>query len=180
LSVRHTQDKFLGLGGSNSLWVQYAQGSAGLNSNFGSLTADSRSKSFRIVESFTWQAGALGGQAMALWGQDRAPDGAGVVQKQTNISVGARASYAFTKNFKLLGEAGYSQIKPEGAATKKLAKVTIAPTLSTGPGFWNRPELRLYVTHAKWNDPAGNVTGQPAFDGRTSGTSYGAQVEIWF
>jgi hypothetical protein len=27
---------------------------------------------------------------------------------------------------------------------------------------------------------AGNVTGQAAFNGKTTGTSYGAQVEMWF
>jgi maltoporin len=53
--------------------------------------------------------------------------------------------------------------------------------LSTGPGFWNRPELRLYVTHARWKNVTGDVvTGSPAFAGKESGTSYGAQVEMWF
>ena len=33
---------------------------------------------------------------------------------------------------------------------------------------------------AKWNEAAGNITGQDAFIGKTSGTSYGAQVEIWY
>jgi len=36
------------------------------------------------------------------------------------------------------------------------------------------------VTTAKWNAAAGNVTGQAAFAGETSGTSYGAQVEVWY
>jgi len=178
LSVRHTQAGFLG--GGNSLWLQYAQGSAGLNSNFGDLKADSRTKSWRVVESFDWQQGALGGQAMAMWGQQRGPDAGGTIVKQSHLSVGGRASYALSKNFKLLAEVGHSQIKPEGAATQKLTKVTFAPALTTGPGFWNRPELRLYVTHARWNAAAGNVTGVAGFAGKTSGTSYGAQVEIWF
>lgn len=178
LTLEHTQDKFLGLGGANMLWLQYAQGSAGLDGNFGGLAAGSDVKSLRVVESFTWQAGPLGGQALALWQSDKV---AGV--KTDSMTVGGRASYAFTKNFKLVAETGYSQKKPEGGATQKLAKFTLAPTLSTGPGFWNRPELRLYVTTAKWNDAAnaaatGGVTG--VGDGATKGTSYGAQVEIWF
>ncbi len=179
LTLQHTQDKFLGLGGSNNLWLQYAQGSAGLDGNFGGLSAGSGVKSLRLVESFTWQVGALGGQAQALLQNDKANG-----SKSTSMSVGGRLSYAFTKNFKLVGEAGYSQIKPDGSPTQKLTKFTLAPTLATGPGFWNRPELRLYVTTAKWNDAAnaaagtGGVTGLG--DGKTSGTSYGAQVEIWF
>jgi maltoporin len=179
LSVRHTQDGLLG--GGNSLWLQFAQGSAGLNSNYGNLAADSRTKSWRIADGFNWQQGPFGGQAFAMWAQHRSPDAVtGVVTKQTDTSLGGRISYALTKNFKLLAELGHSEIKPEGQETQKLTKFTFAPTLSTGPGFWNRPELRLYVTHAKWNAAAGNVTGKAAFDGKTSGTSYGAQVEIWY
>ena len=105
-------------------------------------------------------------------------DGAGV--RTTSASLGGRVSYAFTRNFKLVTEAAYSQYKPENAPTAKLAKLTIAPTLATGPEFFSRPEFRLYVTTAKWNGPAGNVTGQAAFDDNTTGTSYGAQVEWWF
>ena len=180
LSVRHVQDGIFG--GGNSLWVQYAQGTASLDSNFGDLSADSRTKAWRIVESPNWQFGAFGGQAILLWKTQKAPDATtGQILKTTATSLGGRVSYALTKNFKLLGEIGHSEIKPEGQATAKLTKYTFAPTLATGPGFWNRPELRLYVTHATWSGVAGSVvTGESVFDGRTSGTSYGAQVEIWF
>jgi len=104
--------------------------------------------------------------------------------KVNSSTLGGRGSYAFTKNFKLLAEVGLSQKKPEASASQKLSKFTLAPTLSTGPGFWKRPELRLYVTTAKWNSAAnaaagaGGVTG--AGNGKTSGTSYGAQAEMWF
>lgn len=175
LTLQHTQDKFLGLGGANNLWLQYAQGSAGLDGNFGGLTAGSDVKSFRLVESFTWQVGALGGQAQAMFQNDKA---AGA--KTDSLSVGGRASYAVSKNFKLVAEAGYATKKPDGAPTQKLAKLTFAPTLATGPGFWNRPELRLYVTTAKWNAAAGAVAANGLPAGRTTGTSYGAQVEVWF
>ncbi|MEW6706349.1 MAG: carbohydrate porin [Pseudomonadota bacterium] len=180
LSLRHTQDGVFG--GGNSLWLQYAQGTAALNSNFGSLAADSRTKAWRVVESPSWQFGAFGGQAMLLLQQQKSPDATtGNIVKQTNVSLGGRVSYALTKNFKLLGEIGHSEIKPDGGSTQKLTKYTFAPTIATGPGFWNRPELRLYVTHAKWSGVAGSVvTGESVFDGKTSGTSYGAQVEIWF
>ncbi len=175
-TVQHNQDKFLGLGGSNTLWLQAAQGSANINGNFGDLSAGSDVKSWRVIESFTWQQGPFGGQALALWQQDRSNTNG----KLRSASVGGRASYALTRNFKLVGELGHSQQKPQGAATAKLTKLTLAPTLSTGPDFWNRPELRLYVTTARWNDAAGNLTGQSAFAGQTHGTSFGAQAEIWF
>lgn len=181
LSLQHNQDNVLGLGGGNTLWLQYAQGSAGLDANFGNLAAPSGSKSFRIVESLTWQLGPLGGQAQAMWQNDK--DGVSGV-KTNSATIGGRASYALSKHLKFLAEAAYSQKKPDNAATQKLAKLTLGPALSTGPGFWNRPELRLYVTTAKWNEAAnaaagpGGVTG--IGDGKTRGTSYGAQVEMWF
>jgi maltoporin len=171
LQAIHNQAKFLG--GANTFWLQYAQGSAGLDGNFGTATADSSVKSFRAIESFTWQLGKFGGQAIALYQQDKDGD-----DKTSSMSLGGRASYAMTKNFKLVSELGYSQKKPDGAATQKLTKFTFAPTLAVGEGFWSRPELRAYVTTAKWNDAAGDITGLG--DGKTSGTSYGLQAEIWF
>ena len=182
LSLQHNQD-IAGLGGGNTLWLQYAQGSAGLDGNFGKMTAPSGAKKFRLVESLAWQVGAFGGQAVALIGQ-HSKDDVALTPKYNELSVGGRVSYALSKNFKLVSEAGYMQKKPDGSATQKLAKFTFAPTLSTGPGFWNRPELRLYVTTAKWNGAANSAAGLAGLtglnNGKTTGTSYGAQAEIWF
>ena len=180
LSFQHIQDLKV-IGGKNTLWLQFAQGSAGLDGNFGSMTSPNGVKKWRIVESPTWQMGPFGGQGDLIFGHHDADLGA---PKFTELSVGGRGSYAVTKNFKLVAEAGYMQKKPDGQATQKLAKFTFAPTLSTGPDFFNRPELRLYVTTAKWNAPANAATGINGLtglgDGKTKGTSYGAQAEIWF
>jgi maltoporin len=135
------------------------------------------------VESLAWQMGAFGGQAVALYGQHDKDDVNGTA-KFKEISVGGRGSFALTNNFKLVAEAGYMQKKPDGSGTQKLSKFTFAPTLSAGPGFWARPELRLYVTTAKWNDAANAANGAGGLtgfgDNKTKGTSYGAQAEIWF
>jgi maltoporin len=177
LTARHDQKNLFGSEGLNNvLFLQFAEGSTALNANFDDLTRASKNKSWRIVESVNWQKGALGGQAMLLWASEQDKTGL----KTTSGSVGGRVSYAVTKNFKLLTEVGYSQVKPEGGETAHLTKVTFAPTLAVGPGFFDRPEFRLYVTHANWNAAAGNVTGEPGYDNKTSGTSYGAQVEWWF
>ena len=161
--------------------LQYAQGAAGLNGNFASLTNESNVKSMRIVDAFWWQAGPLGGQIYGMFQNDKAGG-----KKTDSFSVGGRVSYAFTKNFKLVSELGHSERKPEGSATQKLSKFTLAPTLSIGQGFWSRPELRLYVTSASWNKAANaaagpnGVIGIDKYKDKTSGTSYGAQFEIWF
>lgn len=175
LSIEHTQDNFLGWGGGNHLWLQTATGSGALNQGFGNLTAPSSTKAWRIVESFTFQQGALGGQTLALYQQDKSDAGT-----TTSTSLGGRISYAMGKNLKWLAEVGLSSKKPDGGSAQHLTKVTVGPALSTGPDFWKRPELRFYVTQASFNAAAAAdaANGLPA--GKTSATSYGAQVEIWF
>ena len=182
LSLQHKQD--IGVfGGVNTLWAQFATGSAGLDGNFGTMTAPTSVKKWRLVESATWQAGPWGGQAVAIYGQ-HGKDDVNATAKYTEISIGGRTSYAVTRNFKLVAEAGYMEKKPDGSSTQKLGKFTFAPTLSTGPGFFTRPELRLYVTTARWNAAANAGAGLDGLtglgDGKTRGTSYGAQAEIWF
>jgi len=182
ISLEHKQE-LNGLGGANTAWLQYAQGSAGLDANFGTKGANSSYKQWLAVESLTWQVGPFrrpGGGAVRPARQGRGHN----VAKYNEMSVGGRGSFAITKNFKLVGELGYMEKKPDGSATQKLTKFTFAPTLSTGPGFFNRPELRLYVTAAKWNDAANAAAGSGGLtgfgDGKTKGTSFGAQAEIWF
>ncbi|HMC14637.1 MAG TPA: carbohydrate porin [Albitalea sp.] len=175
-TARHDQSKLFGTSLNNMIWLQFAAGSAALNANFGDLASPTSSKSWRIVESINWQSGPFGGQALAIAASEQ--DALGVKTKSGTL--GGRISYALSRNFKMLAELGVSQAKPDGGETQRLTKLTIAPTLSVGPDFWSRPEVRLYVTTAKWNAAAGNVTGQPAFANKTSGTSYGAQVEWWF
>lgn len=173
-SLRH--DQKLGGGLSNTLWAQVATGSASLESNFGDLRRKSSAKSLRLVESLAWQSGAFGGQALALVG--RSEDSAGV--STSAATLGGRVSYGVTRNFKLVAEAGFSRYQTDGSPAARLTKFTFAPTLSVGNGFWDRPELRLYVTTARWSAGAGNVTGQPGFADKARGTSAGAQVEWWF
>jgi len=173
VSFEHTQDKFFG--GGNHIWLQYSQGSTNLNQGFGSEVADSSAKSWRIVESPSWQIGAFGGQAIALYQHDKFDGG-----KKDSMTIGGRGSYALSKNVKFLTEIGYSQIKPSGGDTEQLTKITVGPALSTGPDFWKRPELRLYVTYADFNRAAADDLNNGLPVGKTNGTSYGAQVEIWF
>lgn len=182
LSLQHTQD-IASIGGGNTLWLQYAQGSAGLDGNFGDLTAPSGAKKARLVESVAWQVGNFGGQAVALVGKQD-DNTLTATPGFTEVSLGGRASYALTKNFKLLAEVGHMEKKPDSGATQKLTKFTFAPAIATGPEFFKRPELRLYVTTAKWNAAANAAAGPNGLtglnNGKTSGTSFGLQAEIWF
>jgi maltoporin len=173
VSIEHVQDKFFG--GGNHLWVQYSSGSTAINQGFGTETANSGTKSYRIVESPSWQIGAFGGQAIALYQHDETDSGS-----VKSFSLGGRGSYALTKNLKFLTELGFSQRKPDGSETQNLTKLTVGPAISTGPDFWKRPELRLYVTYADFNKAAALDPANGLPTNKTNGTSYGAQVEIWF
>ena len=174
LTAEHVQDKFFG--GGNHIWLQYAQGSTNINQGFGNATADTNTKTWRVVESPSWQVGAFGGQAIAMYQHDEAAGGV----KWNSYSLGGRGSFGITKNLKFLTEIGFSGRKPNNGSQENLTKVTIGPALSTGPDFWKRPELRLYVTYADFNKAAAQdaQNGLPA--NKTNAVSYGAQVEIWF
>jgi len=60
----------------------------------------------------------------------------------------------------------------------------LRPAWSKGEGCWSRPELRLFVTHARWNAAANDAAGAGGLaglgDNKTSGTSVGVQLETWW
>jgi maltoporin len=171
ISFQHNQDGILG--GANTLWLQFAKGTAGLNAGNGDATATSAAKSWRIVESMQWVTGPLTGQALAVYANHK--DNTGLTTKDSTI--GGRMAYALTNNFKLQGELGLSRIKPDGGETQNLTKFTIAPTLTVGPNFYDRPEFRLYATFAHLNDAA--ILANPVYT-KNSDHSFGVQVEMWF
>ncbi|MFL6698829.1 MAG: maltoporin [Vitreoscilla sp.] len=172
-TVEHVQDKFFG--GGNHIWAQYSQGSTNINQGFGNALADSGTKTYRIVESPSWQIGSFGGQAIALYQHDKTD-----TTSWNSYSIGGRGSFAMSKNLKFLTEVGYSNRKESGGPSENLTKVTIGPALSTGPDFWKRPELRLYATFASFNRAAAEDPQNGLPTNKTSAVSYGAQVEIWF
>ncbi|MGK5051595.1 maltoporin [Janthinobacterium sp. RB2P8] len=187
LSAFHRQAKVFG--GGNTFGVQYGVGpgvgGAG-NGQFGASgdTGDgSDRKRTRVFNDMAIQPMAnFGMEFVALWQKDES----NATGSSTWTSVGVRPVYAFTDNFKLVGELGTDRVTQAGGLpAKRLTKLTIAPTISAGPGLWSRPELRAFVTYGKWNDAAtasvnaSNNSG-PIYNNNTSGTSYGFQVETWF
>lgn len=199
LSAQHYQHNLFELGGGNTVWLQYAKGSVTLNGSFakafnnpgtagndwlpdetGAIWAESHdsAKAWRIADTFTWQVGNFGGQVLAHFQENRVPH-LNLPYKVRSTNFGGRVAYSFTTNFKLVGEAGVASKKIGGNDVQRLSKFTIAPTLTTGKGFFDRPELRLYYTRANWNDAAAaGGNGLPA--GETSGNRYGVQAEIWW
>jgi maltoporin len=172
LGLQHNQAKIL-LGGDNTLWAQWAQGSAYLDGGVGGATDDSSKKRWRIADSLAWVNGPLTGQTLVQFGEEKSAGGA----KRTYNSIGGRAAYAMTKNFKLQAELGMANSKPSsGAASQRVTKFTIAPTLTVGQNYYDRPELRFYFSAYNFNDAYKAAQGQS----KTSRTSAGFQAEIWF
>ncbi|MGH8353926.1 MAG: maltoporin [Pseudomonas sp.] len=185
LSAQHKQQAFLG--GVNTLALQYGRGPGTGLGYTGDPTLDNSNKSWRVVEFFDWQVTPrLGGQVELVYQKDKRDAGA----DQDWLSLGGRTSYAFTEQFKLVGELGHDRVEaPDG--TRTLSKFTVAPTWSpAGPGFWERPEIRLYYTYAQWNQAAQRAASQlaagsalsdsGAFGSARHGSNFGVQVEYWW
>ena len=178
VSVSHNQSNFLMSGLNNALFLQTSNGHARIDGQFESIDGVSAGKTVtRIADSLSWQMGAFGGQTLLSY-QTNKDDKTGVETKDT--SLGGRISYAFTKNFKLLVDAATTTRTGNGP-DQRLDKLTIAPTLSVGPDFYSRPELRLYVTMSNWNDAAAAANASSfGAGGKTSRTVAGIQYEIWW
>ncbi|MBX3607518.1 MAG: carbohydrate porin [Piscinibacter sp.] len=171
ISLQHNQANLFA-GGDNTFWAQYATGSAYLNMGFGGGTDDNDKKRWRLTDAMTWVKGPLTGQAMVSFGEEKTGD----VKRKYN-QIAGRVAYAMTKNFKLQAELGTAAQKPtDGAQTQRVTKFTIAPTLTVGPNYYDRPELRFYVSTFKFNDAYQAAQGQT----KSNKTAAGFQAEIWF
>ncbi|ACO78894.1 LamB type porin [Azotobacter vinelandii CA] len=186
VAVQHKQEGFLG-GKYNTFALQYGEGAGTRLGYTGDSELDKENKSWRMVEYFDWQTTErFGGQFQLVYQKDVRPDG----DNMRWLSVGVRPVYAFTETFKVSAEIGHDQIKATDG-TRKLTKFTIAPTWSPGgPGFWARPELRLYYTYATWNEaaqraatemnPESALSETGAFGTDRHGGNFGVQVEYWW
>ena len=178
ISVSHNQKDFFVKGLSNALFVQGSRGHARIDGQFEAIDGTSAGKRvFRIADSLAWQSGRFGGQALVGYQTSKAD----LTNAETkDFSLGARGSYAFTKHFKGLAELSTTTRKGAGAE-QRLSKATLAAALALNEDFWSRPELRLYVTKAHWNQAAAaaNATTFGA-NGKTSRTLVGVQYEVWW
>ena len=131
-------------------------------------------KQFRIVDALNWQSGPFGGQAFIGY-QTLRPSDTGVTTE--NFGIGGRVSYGVSQHVKLYGEANYGTLQTEGTATQRLHKETLGIAVAPNTKFWTRPELRLYVSHVSGNDA---VRDAGIFNGRSSATLAGLQIEAWW
>jgi maltoporin len=200
VTLLHNQDAF---GGGNTIGVQYGvgPGTGGYGNNdrigaSGPTSADSGVTRTRVFDHLWIQpTDKFGAEFIALMqtdvGDASAPLKLGGTQTaigtSTWTSLGVRPSYVLRRHLKLVAELGTDNVTvPNGGSAEQMTKLTIAPTIALDSGYWSRPELRFYFTHAVWNDAAKNAVNPPPtsgvnpIGGTTSGTSVGVQVEAWW
>ncbi|MBW8828422.1 MAG: carbohydrate porin [Burkholderiales bacterium] len=124
---------------------------------------------------------------LSALGEYRLTSNAGVDSKW--IALGARTDTHISGPFRVLVELGTDSVKPDNAPTLNMTKLTVAGAVSAGKDAWSRPTLRLFVTHAVWNEAARQVLGDNWINGerlrqvygdQKSGTSIGVQTEAWW
>jgi maltoporin len=178
--LEHTQSNLFGNGYNKLAFVYGSKLGAGYEwaPTYSGGTEDAEGKnSWRVHETFFFDVPNtnVSGMATASYATISNKDGSDTKW----VSFGVRPQYAFNDNFSLAAEAGYDQGKAGDSATRKLAKLTIAPQLSLSRGFWARPVFRAFATYAKWNAPMGTVANG-VFGDDEHGMTYGVQVEAWW
>lgn len=102
----------------------------------------------------------------------------------TWVSLGARPVFMFSKYVGLAVEGGVDIVKNQvsGSGTEVLGKVAVAGVIRPANDFWARPELRVFVTTAAWNQAVNDFggTGGAAFAGDKAGLTTGVQMESWW
>jgi maltoporin len=144
------------------------------------LTTSTDDSRLRILDLLSFQVTPeLGGQGVVIFEHNDMAS-----SKRDWISAGGRVGYAFSEHVKLLAELGFDTTKPDGGDRATLTKLTIAPTIAAGRGFWGRPEIRLFGTFAFWNDnaAAAGVDSEGLYTGsdKTSGATFGIHADGWW
>ena len=106
---------------------------------------------------------------------------------KTELTAGVRPAYHVSDTFSLIFEVGASQIKngvynsgDDEFLDIRGEKYTIAPSFDLGKGYWARPSLRFFVTHATWNQEAKGQVVNGTYADHRQGTSLGVQFEAWW
>ncbi len=151
----------------------------------------------RIVDSYKADFGPKWSmQAAAVY--EVADNGASTNSKSHWYSVGVRPLYYFTDNFHLAGGLGYSIVNNESETStsgkvgdRTLMRLTVAPEMALGKGFYTRPVVRAFVTYSQWNDANKDIsntgsllgkinTSTSAFKDKNDALQFGVESEIWF
>lgn len=135
--------------------------------------------SLRLQNFNTFENDTLGFMTNLLYEYKDESDFSGV--KQNWFSAGVRPYWFIHANARLVGEVGYDRVgNQKDDETYHLFKSTVATEFALNRGVWERPVVRLYYTHAKWNDAAKGKIGGEIYANDTAGDNIGIQLETWW
>jgi maltoporin len=188
--------------GTNNFAVVYGTGvmqSLSLNNSAYALNDNvKKANRLRLVENYStelnekWAIQAAAAYELADSGNST---------KSSWTSLGVRPMYYFTDHFRLQVEAGYSVVNDEAevaalggakVGNRSLTRLTLAPEISFGKGYYSRPVVRFFVTHSMWNDANKDLTnansmiaklnagGLTSLNNKNDETQMGFEAEVWF
>ena len=108
--------------------------------------------------------------------------------KSNWVGVGVRSDTQVKGPYRLLLELSNDRVRPDGADARSLTKFTLAGAVSAGAESGSRPTIRVFYTHANWNEAARQAylssagygpdmrVGQ-VFGDSLSGASVGVQLD---
>ena len=97
------------------------------------------------------------------------------------VSGGLRPIWHFTDSFSLAVEGGVDWVSDSSTGDGgTLGKLTIAPQVSLGDGFFSRPVIRAFATFAAWSDGLEGGVGGRDYEFSDTGASWGVQMEAWW
>lgn len=144
-------------------------------------------KTLQFTNMITWDIDerlSVSGDVLVHWNDQGFTPAGGSGSERTYVAIGARPVYMFTEHLGAALEVGYDYATDNrntaGDDSPSLGKITFAPLIRPGSGFFTRPEIRLYATYYFWNDfPAGSqINGTEVGD--KSSWNFGIQAEAWW
>jgi maltoporin len=101
--------------------------------------------------------------------------------EQQWVSGGLRPIWHISDVFSLAFEGGVDWASStQNGDGGTLGKLTIAPQVSLGNDFFSRPVLRAFLTYAMWSEGLEGEVGGLDYSDRTSGWTWGLQMESWW
>jgi len=185
LTAEHTQGEFLG--GFNKLIVQYATDSMAMtgNNDTHSHSASNLDYMWRVLDHGSVKLGSSGFEVMyAAWYESKESIDGGT---KDWFAIGVRPIYKWTETMNTALEIGYDNVDVKDGfwgegedGTRELTKITLAQQWQAGESIWARPVIRLFVTHAFWNDNNTPQTPGILDIDDSDGTTIGVQAEAWW
>lgn len=96
------------------------------------------------------------------------------------ISLGVRPVYELSEFVSLAVEAGVDHTDADWGESGELYKLTFAPQITPGEGYFSRPAIRFFVTYAWWSDDFEGQIAPDSYGSDTDGISVGVQAEAWW